>query len=67
MSYWLLKSEPSAFGITDLVAAPNRITPWAVSYTHLDVYKRQVLHTLQGVEGGANVTLVRAEFVGRCV
>ncbi|CDH46558.1 MAG: EVE domain-containing protein [Candidatus Competibacteraceae bacterium] len=28
MSYWLLKSEPSAFGITDLVAAPNRITPW---------------------------------------
>ena len=28
MSYWLLKSEPSAFGITDLIAAPNQITPW---------------------------------------
>lgn len=28
MNYWLLKSELSAFSITDLVAAPNQITPW---------------------------------------
>ena len=28
MNYWLLKSEPSVFGIADLEAAPNQITPW---------------------------------------
>ena len=28
MNYWLLKSEPSAFSITDLIAAPDSITPW---------------------------------------
>ena len=28
MSYWLLKSEPRAFGITDLENAPNQMTPW---------------------------------------
>jgi predicted RNA-binding protein with PUA-like domain len=28
MNYWLLKSEPSTFGIADLEAAPNQITPW---------------------------------------
>ncbi len=28
MSYWLLKSEPSAFSISDLEAIPDQITPW---------------------------------------
>jgi predicted RNA-binding protein with PUA-like domain len=28
MGYWLLKSEPTAFGITDLEAAPDLTTPW---------------------------------------
>lgn len=28
MGYWLLKSEPSAFGIADLEAAPSQTTPW---------------------------------------
>ena len=28
MGYWLLKSEPTAFGIADLEAAPNQTTPW---------------------------------------
>jgi predicted RNA-binding protein with PUA-like domain len=28
MGYWLLKSEPTAFGIADLEAAPDRTTPW---------------------------------------
>ncbi len=28
MGYWLLKSEPSVFGIADLEAAPDRTTPW---------------------------------------
>ena len=28
MNYWLLKSEPSAFGIDDLAAAPKRTAAW---------------------------------------
>lgn len=28
MSYWLLKSEPSTFGLADLQASPNQITRW---------------------------------------
>lgn len=28
MAHWLLKSEPSVFGITDLEAAPERTTFW---------------------------------------
>ncbi len=28
MSYWLLKSEPSTFGIDDLAAAPKKTTSW---------------------------------------
>lgn len=28
MKYWLLKSEPSTFGIDDLAAAPRRTTGW---------------------------------------
>ncbi|HWL63470.1 MAG TPA: EVE domain-containing protein [Steroidobacteraceae bacterium] len=28
MRYWLLKSEPSTFGIDDLAAAPKRTTSW---------------------------------------
>ncbi|QQS54801.1 MAG: EVE domain-containing protein [Candidatus Competibacteraceae bacterium] len=28
MSYWLLKSEPRAFGVIDLENAPNQTTPW---------------------------------------
>jgi predicted RNA-binding protein with PUA-like domain len=28
MDYWLLKSEPTAFGIADLEAAPDRTTSW---------------------------------------
>jgi predicted RNA-binding protein with PUA-like domain len=28
MHYWLLKSEPSEFSITDLINAKNQTTPW---------------------------------------
>lgn len=28
MGYWLLKSEPTTFGIADLEAAPDQTTPW---------------------------------------
>ncbi len=28
MNYWLMKSEPDAFGIDDLAACPARSTPW---------------------------------------
>jgi len=28
MGYWLLKSEPVAFGLVDLTAAPNQTTTW---------------------------------------
>ena len=28
MGYWLLKSEPTVFGIADLEAAPGQTTPW---------------------------------------
>ena len=28
MRYWLMKSEPDEFSIDDLVAAPDRATPW---------------------------------------
>lgn len=28
MNYWLMKSEPSTFGIEDLAAAKNRTTGW---------------------------------------
>lgn len=28
MRYWLMKSEPDAFGIDDLVASPHRTTSW---------------------------------------
>ncbi|MCB1825393.1 MAG: EVE domain-containing protein [Candidatus Competibacteraceae bacterium] len=28
MGYWLLKSEPQVFGITDLENAPSQTTPW---------------------------------------
>lgn len=28
MNYWLLKSEPSVFGIDDLAAKPKRTAPW---------------------------------------
>ena len=28
MNYWLLKSEPRAFGVTDLENAPKQTTPW---------------------------------------
>ncbi len=28
MNYWLLKSEPSTFGIADLESAPDQTTPW---------------------------------------
>ncbi len=28
MNYWLLKTEPTVFGVADLEAAPNRTTPW---------------------------------------
>lgn len=28
MNYWLMKSEPSVFGIDDLARAPRRRTPW---------------------------------------
>ena len=28
MNYWLLKSEPTAFSLSDLEAAPDRTTPW---------------------------------------
>ncbi|MGH8752125.1 MAG: EVE domain-containing protein [Burkholderiales bacterium] len=28
MRYWLMKSEPSEFGIDDLAAAPGKTTPW---------------------------------------
>jgi preprotein translocase subunit SecF len=39
-----------------------RLPPHAQS--NAATLSNDVLHTLQGVEGGANVTLVRAEFVG---
>lgn len=28
MGYWLLKSEPSVFGVADLENAPDQTTPW---------------------------------------
>jgi predicted RNA-binding protein with PUA-like domain len=28
MRYWLMKSEPSSFGVDDLAAAPRRTTSW---------------------------------------
>ncbi len=28
MAYWLMKSEPSVFGIDDLKARPNKTAPW---------------------------------------
>lgn len=28
MNYWLMKSEPSVFGIDDLARAPRQRTPW---------------------------------------
>ncbi|SDX11192.1 EVE domain-containing protein [Thiocapsa roseopersicina] len=28
MKYWLMKSEPDAFGLEDLAARPNRTEPW---------------------------------------
>lgn len=28
MGYWLLKSEPTVFGLTDLEIAPEQTTPW---------------------------------------
>ena len=28
MAYWLLKSEPDAFGIDDLMSRPNQTEPW---------------------------------------
>ena len=28
MNYWLMKSEPEAFGIDDLIAKPDRTEPW---------------------------------------
>ena len=28
MKYWLMKSEPSVFGIDDLAAAPKRTSCW---------------------------------------
>lgn len=28
MAYWLMKSEPDAFGIDDLAARPDRTEPW---------------------------------------
>ena len=28
MAYWLMKSEPDAFGLDDLAARPNRTEPW---------------------------------------
>lgn len=28
MAYWLMKSEPSIFGIDDLAARPDRTEPW---------------------------------------
>lgn len=28
MKYWLMKSEPAAFSIDDLAAAPDQTTPW---------------------------------------
>ena len=28
MAYWLMKSEPSVFGIGDLAARPDRTEPW---------------------------------------
>lgn len=28
MAYWLLKSEPSTFGLADLQASPNQTTRW---------------------------------------
>src|SRR5271167_193167 len=28
MNYWLLKSEPSVFGVDDLAAKPKRTAPW---------------------------------------
>lgn len=28
MNYWLLKTEPSSFGIDDLARAPRKTTPW---------------------------------------
>ncbi|HJY79316.1 MAG TPA: EVE domain-containing protein [Burkholderiales bacterium] len=29
MSYWLMKSEPDECSIDDVLAAPNRTTPWS--------------------------------------
>ena len=29
MKYWLMKSEPDECSIDDVLAAPNRITPWS--------------------------------------
>jgi len=28
MQYWLMKTEPSSFGVEDLEAAPRRTAPW---------------------------------------
>lgn len=28
MNYWVMKSEPSVFGIDDLLQKPNQIEPW---------------------------------------
>jgi predicted RNA-binding protein with PUA-like domain len=28
MAYWLMKSEPDAFGLDDLAARPNQTEPW---------------------------------------
>ena len=28
MAYWLMKSEPDAFGIDDLAKRPNQTEPW---------------------------------------
>ena len=38
-------ADPAARGGPDLHGGPQLAQSWAVSYTHLDVYKRQHTHT----------------------
>ena len=51
-AYWLVKSEPEKWSWDDQVKAGAKGTVWdgvkTVSYTHLDVYKRQILSLSKG-------------------
>ena len=43
ISYSITDKDQTAFTVTDTFTL---VGYWAVSYTHLDVYKRQLLHSV---------------------